>query len=381
MLRSGGRLEGELRETVGRYFVGNCQNSALMTLSSTASSGVTATFDYDSWGVPLSGDPSLASGSDAEKRQNIYGYTGMREANAGGTTYHHARDYRADLRSWLQTDQYMDPMADVGLSMDPTTRDRSAYAGGNPVGNIDTDGHRFTDGDGHESLPTAHGIYHMESNSSTYSCHCSYVRGTGGGYSIGGKSYSSFTGAAKIWGARITAQGGAVMNTREVKAGWAFDDAVQSQRIGTTDWLYNAKSGMHHESPGELSRKRNQFAQSMGVPSTPWGKKGLTRHWWEHQADFEGVETPADYDAAARDFYSRASTQGVEAKIDGIENIDIDPGAGRISLYEASTNTFAAYDLRGNPKTMFKPETGIEYWNSDVTGDSPPPEFEFTPIL
>jgi hypothetical protein len=68
-----------------------------------------------------------------------------------------------------QTDQFMDPWSDLGLSMDPATRDRSGYAGGNPVGNVDTDGHRFTDGDGHESLPTAHGIYHMESNSSTYS--------------------------------------------------------------------------------------------------------------------------------------------------------------------------------------------------------------------
>jgi hypothetical protein len=35
----------------------------------------------------------------------------------------------------------MDPSSDVDLSMDPTTRDRHGYAGGNPVGFVDVDGH------------------------------------------------------------------------------------------------------------------------------------------------------------------------------------------------------------------------------------------------
>jgi hypothetical protein len=40
-----------------------------------------------------------------------------------------------------QTDQYLDPLADLGLSTDPTTQDRGVYVGANPIGNVDTNGH------------------------------------------------------------------------------------------------------------------------------------------------------------------------------------------------------------------------------------------------
>lgn len=147
LVRSSGRIIGELRDTNARYLVANHQSSTLMTLSAAPGAGVTATFDHDTWGKPLDGDTSLASGSDAERTHTVYTYTGMRQATAGDTTHHHARDYNAALRSWLQTDQYMDPWADLGLSLDPTTRDRRIYAVANPIGNVDTNGHRVVTGD------------------------------------------------------------------------------------------------------------------------------------------------------------------------------------------------------------------------------------------
>lgn len=148
MLRANDRLVGELRQQTPRYHVGNHQGSTLMTLAGNTEQTVTATFDYDTWGEPLTGNISLESGSDAAQRHNIYGFTGMRESNAGQTTYHHARDYRPDLHAWLQTDQYMDPMADLGLSMSTHTRERSAYAWNNPVANTDRDGHDCSSGSG-----------------------------------------------------------------------------------------------------------------------------------------------------------------------------------------------------------------------------------------
>ncbi len=42
----------------------------------------------------------------------------------------------------IQTDQYQDPWADLGLSLGSSTRDRHAYAGGNPVAGVDLDGHK-----------------------------------------------------------------------------------------------------------------------------------------------------------------------------------------------------------------------------------------------
>jgi hypothetical protein len=65
-----------------------------------------------------------------------------------GWCVRHARDYNADLRAWIQTDQYMDPMADLGLSMSPHTRDRRSYGWNNPVTNTDQDGHDCSSGAG-----------------------------------------------------------------------------------------------------------------------------------------------------------------------------------------------------------------------------------------
>lgn len=44
-------------------------------------------------------------------------------------------------QSRVQTDQYLDPMQDLGLSLDPMTNDRTLYAAGNPINMIDEDGH------------------------------------------------------------------------------------------------------------------------------------------------------------------------------------------------------------------------------------------------
>ncbi|MCW2956898.1 MAG: hypothetical protein JWO69_1767, partial [Thermoleophilia bacterium] len=88
------------------------------------------------------------SGLAKERAENSYSYTGMRKNAVGGTTHHHARDYRADIRGWLQTDQYMDPWSDLGLSMSPDTRDRHSYAVSNPVSFVDTNGHNCSSGTG-----------------------------------------------------------------------------------------------------------------------------------------------------------------------------------------------------------------------------------------
>ena len=47
-----------------------------------------------------------------------------------------------------ETDQYMDPWRDVGLSLSPDTRDRHSYAVNNPVSFVDTNGHNCSSGTG-----------------------------------------------------------------------------------------------------------------------------------------------------------------------------------------------------------------------------------------
>lgn len=36
---------------------------------------------------------------------------------------------------------------------------------------------------------------------------------------------------------------------------------------------------------------------------------------------------------------------------------------GDVLKYHPDTNVFGIMDAKGNPRTMFKPHDGIEYWN------------------
>ncbi len=56
---------------------------------------------------------------------------------------------------WPATDQYQDPWADLELSLNPGTRDRHAYVGGNPVANVDPSGHFKLGSDGSVVVPAA----------------------------------------------------------------------------------------------------------------------------------------------------------------------------------------------------------------------------------
>jgi RHS repeat-associated protein len=155
-LRADGALDVRDRNYRPRYMLADQQGSTVATVDADAESPITATFDFDAYGAPEKPSPALqgpgvknrllnpnsfASGIAKERSENSYAYTGMRQNAVGGTTFHHARDYSATLRGWIETDQYMDPMADLGLSLGASTRDRHGYAMGNPVAYTDTDGH------------------------------------------------------------------------------------------------------------------------------------------------------------------------------------------------------------------------------------------------
>jgi RHS repeat-associated protein len=145
----------ETRQSVTRYVNADLQGSTMQLVDGmrdpAVGGRVRATFSYDSFGTMQRNDPTrstadasapFVSGTRREQAWSAYAYTGMRRASHSATTHHHARDYNPATRTWLQTDQYMDPWRDVALSLDPTTRDRHAYAGGNPVSFVDVDGHK-----------------------------------------------------------------------------------------------------------------------------------------------------------------------------------------------------------------------------------------------
>ena len=57
----------------------------------------------------------------------------------------HARQYRPDVGRFLSRDLYASAAGDQALQADPLTQNRYAFAGGNPVTNIEFDGHKRAD--------------------------------------------------------------------------------------------------------------------------------------------------------------------------------------------------------------------------------------------
>ncbi len=82
--------------------------------------------------------------------------------------------------------------------------------------------------------------------------------------------------------------------------------------------------------------------------------ENMTYHYGEHSGDFPDVTTIWEYVRKTHEFINEPP-DGVLAKIR--EN-------GDILLYHEETNTFAIRDVNGVPRTMFKPEPRIRYWNS-----------------
>ncbi|HEX8051734.1 MAG TPA: LamG-like jellyroll fold domain-containing protein [Thermoleophilaceae bacterium] len=84
-------------------------------------------------------DPGL---SDAAK-ENPFRFQGF-YFDSGVKTYDmQARDYRPDIGRFLSEDRYEAAVGDKLLQADPLTQNRYAFAGGNPVNNVEFDGHHI----------------------------------------------------------------------------------------------------------------------------------------------------------------------------------------------------------------------------------------------
>jgi len=78
---------------------------------------------------------------------------GKRLDTGSGTYDMGARRYSAESGRFLQYDLYYDSLDNLGLSEDPLSQNRYAFAGGNPVNFVEVDGHRVVDEAG--ALPLA----------------------------------------------------------------------------------------------------------------------------------------------------------------------------------------------------------------------------------
>jgi RHS repeat-associated protein len=127
------------------------------------SGNVKASYGYTAFGGADSTDSeSLTSGDpDPQAPLNPYRYAGKRmdsgtaastapavAAGSGGYDMG-ARRFGPDIGSFLQQDMFAGALADLGLATDPLTQNRYALAGGNPISNVEIDGHMLlADGGG-----------------------------------------------------------------------------------------------------------------------------------------------------------------------------------------------------------------------------------------
>lgn len=82
-------------------------------------------------------------------------------------------------------------------------------------------------------------------------------------------------------------------------------------------------------------------------------QENAEHHWRKHGGEFPALKTAAEYEAAAHAFVSHPP-QGTLTKKDR---------DGDMLFYDPATNTFAVRRRDGAPRTMFKPDNGMAYWN------------------
>ena len=89
------------------------------------------------------------------------------------------------------------------------------------------------------------------------------------------------------------------------------------------------------------------------VPKVRWHQGNLERHWEKHKAEFPEFKTAKEYGDAALYFFSKPP-QGTLTKVDA--------ETGDKKYYHQTSNTFGVTTSQGIPKTMFRPNAGINYW-------------------
>jgi RHS repeat-associated protein len=118
----------------------------------TGSGGNTkSTYQYTAYGQD---DKTQFTGADKNPPQNgtepfnPYRYNAMRWDSSAAQYDMGFRDYDPGLNQFLSRDMYNGALDDMDLDTDPFTGNRYTFGGGNPVTNIELDGHMFPGGAG-----------------------------------------------------------------------------------------------------------------------------------------------------------------------------------------------------------------------------------------
>jgi hypothetical protein len=126
---------------------------------------------------------------------------------------------------------------------------------------------------------------------------------------------------------------------------------------GATDFKASVDAMGQLANKDALSASDNFYRDGSMPANWTNGKVGdatlnMVGHWEKHGAEFPSIGSANDYYRSATDFVTSPPV-GTLAKT---------APNGDLLLYNPATNTFAVRPINGQPKTMFKPEDGINYW-------------------
>ncbi|MEV4755359.1 DNRLRE domain-containing protein [Micromonospora sp. NPDC049559] len=108
-----------------------------------------ATYGYTAYGsnddAQFTGIDKPDAGDPTKEPYNAYRFNAKRWDQGSGNYDMGFRDYSPGLNRFLSRDSYNGALADMNLGISPFTGNRYAFAGGNPISNVEVDGHDFGD--------------------------------------------------------------------------------------------------------------------------------------------------------------------------------------------------------------------------------------------
>ncbi|MEV4333558.1 RHS repeat-associated core domain-containing protein, partial [Streptomyces sp. NPDC049597] len=236
-----------------------------------------ATYGYTAYGKD---DESEFTGIDKpeaaqpdKEAYNPYRFNSKRWDAASGTYDMGFRDYNPGLNRFTTRDMYNGALADMRLGSDPYTGNRYSFSGGNPVSNVELDGHCFgidwCEAAGEAISDTANGIF-MGTGEVFYGLVSNVPHAA---------EYAGWLVDGDCWG-----DGGP--GTPGCDYGTQFDNWAASHGYNTEKWTYTlpsmvadlvTKKAGPRPSPGGMPKKKTPPAPKPTTPAAPKKEKYADR--------------------------------------------------------------------------------------------------------
>ncbi len=140
----------------------------------------------------------------------------------------------------------------------------------------------------------------------------------------------------------------------------AADNIPEHISLGDATTASSGLVGREAKATGEIEKViadgANDVAGSKSIWSSTKNKSSVENaysHWEKHGDEFSDIQNSKQYVDKAKDFVNNPP-DGSLFKV---------RTNGEIIIYHPETNTFGVKTSNGTPKTMFKPDNGVEYFN------------------